>query len=53
VLRLGIGEGGRFFRISFIESPERIAEAARRAGDVRRTMLAEHEAGAVTVKVGR
>jgi len=50
----GFGEGGEgFFRISFIQSPERIAEAARRAGDVRRAMLAEHEARAVTVEAGR
>jgi LL-diaminopimelate aminotransferase len=33
------GEGGEgFFRISFITSPERIAEAARRAGRVLSTM---------------
>jgi LL-diaminopimelate aminotransferase len=31
----GFGAGGEgFFRISFIVSPERIAEAARRAGRV-------------------
>jgi aspartate/methionine/tyrosine aminotransferase len=31
----GFGAGGEgFFRISFITSPERIAEAARRAGRV-------------------
>ncbi len=34
------GKGGEgFFRISFITSPERIAEAARRAGQVLRTFL--------------
>lgn len=37
----GFGAGGEgFFRISFIQSPERIAEAARRAGDVLRRMVA-------------
>lgn len=38
----GFGDGGEgFFRISFIQSPERIAEAARRAGDVLRAMVSE------------
>jgi aspartate/methionine/tyrosine aminotransferase len=31
----GLGEGGEgFFRVSFITAPERIAEAAKRAGRV-------------------
>ena len=43
----GFGAGGEgFFRISFIQSPERIAEAARRAGAVLATMIAEADAGA-------
>jgi LL-diaminopimelate aminotransferase len=38
----GFGVGGEgFFRISFIQSGERIAEAARRAGVVLAAMLAE------------
>ena len=38
----GFGAGGEgFFRISFIQSPERIAEAARRAGTVLRAMQRE------------
>jgi LL-diaminopimelate aminotransferase len=38
------GEGGEgFFRISFITSPERIAEAARRAGRLLAAMTAERE----------
>lgn len=38
----GFGQGGEgFFRISFIQSAERIAEAARRAGEVLRTMVAD------------
>ena len=38
----GFGAGGEgFFRVSFIQGPERIAEAARRAGIVRRAMLQE------------
>lgn len=37
----GFGAGGEgFFRISFIQSPERIAEAAKRAGTVLQRMLA-------------
>jgi LL-diaminopimelate aminotransferase len=41
----GFGAGGEgFFRISFIQSPERIAEAARRAGAVLSAMVAESEA---------
>lgn len=37
-----LGAGGEgFFRVSFITSPERIAEAARRAGNVLRRMTAE------------
>ena len=41
----GFGDGGEgFFRISFIQSPERIAEAARRAGDVLRAMVSERAA---------
>jgi LL-diaminopimelate aminotransferase len=40
----GFGEGGEgFFRISFIQSPERIAEAARRAGGVLSAMLRERQ----------
>jgi LL-diaminopimelate aminotransferase len=43
----GFGAGGEgFFRISFIQSPARIAEAARRAGTVLAAMVAESEAGA-------
>ena len=38
----GFGAGGEgFFRISFITSPERIAEAARRAGRVLASMEVE------------
>lgn len=38
----GFGAGGEgFFRVSFIQSPERIAEAARRAGLVLRAMMEE------------
>lgn len=38
----GFGEGGEgFFRISFIQSPARIAEAAERAGRMLRLMLSE------------
>lgn len=38
----GFGAGGEgFFRISFIQSPERIAEAARRAGQLLTQMLSE------------
>lgn len=41
----GFGAGGEgFFRISFIQSPERIVEAARRAGVVLQAMLAEVQA---------
>lgn len=37
----GLGAGGEgFFRVSFITSPERLAEAARRAGVLLRTMTA-------------
>ncbi|MDA1082418.1 MAG: aminotransferase class I/II-fold pyridoxal phosphate-dependent enzyme [Gemmatimonadetes bacterium] len=37
----GLGAGGEgFFRVSFITSPERIGEAARRAGTVLRNMAA-------------
>ena len=37
----GLGEGGEgFFRVSFITAPERIAEAAKRAGRVLRKMQA-------------
>lgn len=43
----GFGAGGEgFFRISFIQSPQRIAEAARRAGAVLAAMLSEADAGA-------
>ncbi|MEO7359472.1 MAG: aminotransferase class I/II-fold pyridoxal phosphate-dependent enzyme, partial [Gemmatimonadaceae bacterium] len=36
----GFGAGGEgFFRISFIQPPERLAEAASRAGRVLNTML--------------
>ena len=45
----GFGAGGEgFFRISFIQSPERIAEAARRAGVVLQAMLAELQATAAS-----
>jgi LL-diaminopimelate aminotransferase len=38
----GFGAGGEgFFRISFITSPERIAEAAKRAGRVLASMAVE------------
>ncbi|HVZ49901.1 MAG TPA: aminotransferase class I/II-fold pyridoxal phosphate-dependent enzyme [Gemmatimonadaceae bacterium] len=38
----GLGDGGEgFFRVSFITSPERIAEAARRAGKVLQDMAAK------------
>ena len=41
----GFGAGGEgFFRISFIQSPERIVEAARRAGVVLQEMLADVQA---------
>ncbi len=41
----GFGAGGEgFFRISFIQSPERIVEAARRAGVVLQAMLADVQA---------
>ncbi len=41
----GFGAGGEgFFRVSFIQSPERIAEAARRAGTVLTAMLGESHA---------
>jgi LL-diaminopimelate aminotransferase len=44
----GFGAGGEgFFRISFIQSGERIAEAARRAGTVLAAMQAERAAEAV------
>lgn len=37
----GLGDGGEgFFRVSFITSPERIAEAARRAGQVLQELVA-------------
>ncbi len=40
----GFGEGGEgFFRISFIQSPARIAEAAQRAGDILRLLVAERD----------
>ncbi len=40
----GFGAGGEgFFRISFIQSPERIAEAAKRAGVVLRDLLAKRD----------
>jgi len=46
----GFGEGGEgFFRISFIQSPERIAQAARRAGDVLRTMTAERDGASALI----
>ena len=49
----GFGEGGEgFFRISFIQSPERIAEAAARAGTVLRAMTAERGATMATVPAG-
>ena len=45
----GFGEGGEgFFRISFIQSPERIAEAAARAGATLRAMTAECGAARAT-----
>jgi LL-diaminopimelate aminotransferase len=41
----GFGAGGEgFFRISFIQTPERIAEAARRAGNVLRELVARRDA---------
>ena len=41
----GFGEGGEgFFRISFIQSPARIEEAARRAGEILRVLTAERDA---------
>lgn len=41
----GFGAGGEgFFRISFIQPPERIAEAAKRAGHVLRELLAKRDA---------
>ncbi len=41
----GFGAGGEgFFRISFIQSPARIADAAVRAGNVLRAMIAERDA---------
>ncbi len=50
----GFGEGGEgFFRISFIQPAERIAEAARRAGNVLRAMVAEHNESAPLASVGR
>lgn len=43
----GFGEGGEgFFRISFIQPPERLAEAARRAGRVLDSMMASAPSGA-------
>jgi LL-diaminopimelate aminotransferase len=46
----GFGEGGEgFFRISFIQSPARIAEAAARAGQVMRAMVAEQDSAAGVV----
>lgn len=48
----GFGEGGEgFFRISFIQSPARIAEAARRAGAMLATMVAERDARESTMAV--
>jgi LL-diaminopimelate aminotransferase len=45
----GFGAGGEgFFRISFITSPERIAEAAQRAGRVLRKLTAASERPART-----
>ena len=39
----GFGEGGEgFFRISVIQPPARIAEAARRAGAMLQVMMREH-----------
>ena len=50
----GFGEGGEgFFRISFIQPAERIAEAARRAGDVLRAMVAERNESAPVASAGR
>lgn len=49
----GFGEGGEgFFRISFIQSPERIAEAAARAGAVLRAMVAGQDAVLTPVPAG-
>ena len=40
----GFGEGGEgFFRISFIQSPARIEEAARRAGEMLKVLTAERD----------
>ncbi len=50
----GFGDGGEgFFRISFIQPAERIAEAARRAGDVLRAMVAERNESAPLASAGR
>ncbi|MEQ1690746.1 MAG: aminotransferase class I/II-fold pyridoxal phosphate-dependent enzyme [Gemmatimonas sp.] len=49
----GFGEGGEgFFRISFIQTPERIAEAARRAGELLRAMVGERDARLVREPAG-
>jgi LL-diaminopimelate aminotransferase len=43
----GFGEGGEgFFRISFIQPPERLGEAAARAGRLLREMTSDAESGA-------
>ena len=50
----GFGAGGEgFFRISFITSPQRIAEAARRAGRVLEAMEAGREPAAAGAATGR
>ena len=49
----GFGVGGEgFFRISFIQPPERMAEAARRAGELLRVMVAECESMVSPTAVG-
>jgi len=49
----GFGAGGEgFFRISFIQSPERIAAAARRAGATLRAMMSERADAALSVGAG-
>lgn len=50
----GFGAGGEgFFRISFIQTPARIAEAAARAGRVLHAMHAGHESAPMPATAGR
>lgn len=45
----GFGEGGEgFFRISFIQPPDRLAEAAKRAGNLLREMMGDAESNVRT-----